>query len=80
MPPGLPNPKEMGRLVALAQVGAEMVVPIVLGVVADHYLDSSPWGVIVGTVLGFVGGLLHLLAMLKKFEASDASNDKPDRA
>ncbi|MBL8799314.1 MAG: AtpZ/AtpI family protein [Planctomycetia bacterium] len=78
MPPGLSNPKEMGRLVALAQVGAEMVVPIVVGVAVDHYWGWSPWGAIIGTVVGFGGGLLHLLAMLKRFEEIDASKRKPD--
>jgi len=78
MPSGRPNPKEMGRLVALAQVGAEMVVPIALGVAVDHYWGWSPWGVVVGTVLGFAGGLLHLLAMLRRFDEIDASKDQPD--
>ena len=68
MPPGKPDPSEMGRYFALAQVGVEMVVPIVIGVGLDSYLGTSPWGVVIGTVLGFSGGLIHLLAMLKRFD------------
>lgn len=68
MPLGLPSPTEMGRYVALAQVGMEMVAPIVIGLLLDTYLGWTPWGVVVGTVVGFVGGLAHLLVMLKKFD------------
>jgi F0F1-type ATP synthase assembly protein I len=77
MPLGLPNSREMGRYFALAQVGLEMVVPIVLGVVADSYLGWTPWGVVLGVVVGFVGGLAHLLSMLKRFE-NERSEKPPD--
>ena len=49
MPLGLPNSREMGRYFALAQVGLEMVVPIVIGVLADSYFGWGPWGVVVGS-------------------------------
>jgi len=64
MSPILPgDPKEVGRLMALASVGAEMVAPIVMGLLLDKYLGWQPWGVVAGAVLGCVGGILHL-AML----------------
>jgi F0F1-type ATP synthase assembly protein I len=53
--------KDFGRLTAYGQVGMEMVGPIVLGLVIDHYGHTAPWGVVVGAVLGFVGGLIHLI-------------------
>jgi F0F1-type ATP synthase assembly protein I len=55
-------------------------MPIVLGVILDYYLNWTPWGVVCGTVLGFVGGLLHLLALLKRFdkEQSDKPPEKPE--
>ncbi|OAI53168.1 hypothetical protein AYO44_16245 [Planctomycetaceae bacterium SCGC AG-212-F19] len=74
MPLGLPNPTEMGRYFALAQVGLEMVAPIVVGVLVDTYLGWTPWGVVVGTIVGFVGGLAHLLLMLKQFDKQPPGN------
>ena len=77
MPLGRPSPSEMGRYFALAQVGLEMVVPIGIGVGLDSYLGWTPWGVVVGTVVGFAGGLTHLLAMLKKFDEHPGNPPQP---
>jgi F0F1-type ATP synthase assembly protein I len=68
--------RQMGRLFALAQVGFEMVVPIALGLFLDDRLGWTPWGVTAGAVLGLVGGMAHLLMMLKKFEQAEASSKR----
>jgi F0F1-type ATP synthase assembly protein I len=52
---------ELGRYLAMAQVGLEMVVPIVIGTVVDERLGWAPWGVTVGAVVGLGGGLYHLV-------------------
>jgi F0F1-type ATP synthase assembly protein I len=67
-----PDPKDMGRYFALAQVGLEMVVPIVGGLFIDNWLGSAPWAVIIGAVLGPVFGLVHLVLLLKRFEPKDS--------
>lgn len=68
-----PNPREMGRLLALSQVGLEMVAPIVLGYFLDQQLDWSPWGVIAGAALGLFGGLWHLVTLLQRYDKQDSS-------
>jgi F0F1-type ATP synthase assembly protein I len=73
MLPEMPDRNEMGRYFALGQIGMEMVVPIVAGLVADHYLGWRPWGVIVGAVLGPVGGFVHLVHLLNKMDSKDSS-------
>lgn len=60
---GSTDPQKMARYLALSQVGLEMVAPIILGLVLDHYLGWSPWGVVVGAVLGLTGGLVHLVQL-----------------
>ena len=45
------------------QVGLEMVAPLVLGLVLDHYLGWAPWGVIGGAMLGLFGGVAHLVVI-----------------
>jgi len=63
MPPNLPNPRELGYYLSLAQVGMEMVVPIGLGAWAQDVFDFRPWGVVVGAALGLIVGLTHLVLL-----------------
>jgi F0F1-type ATP synthase assembly protein I len=68
------SPRQLGQYYALAQVGMEMVTPLVAGVLLDYYLESSPWGSVVGAVLGFVGGLVHLIALVNSKKHKDSSH------
>ena len=80
MLPELPDRNDMGRYVALSQVGLEMVAPIVAGLLIDHYLDWRPWALIAGAVLGLVGGLVHLVHLLNKMDSKDSSqSDRESR-
>jgi fatty acid desaturase len=71
-----PDSREMGFYFALAQVGFEMVVPIGVGLVLNWWLGWGAWLVIVGAVLGLVGGLAHLVALLNRHE-KDAKQQRP---
>jgi hypothetical protein len=76
MPIGPVDPKEFGYYVTLSQAGIEMVVPMALGIVADYLLGWPAWGVVLilgGAILGFVGGFLHLLHLLKQREGDGSS-------
>jgi len=78
--PERPDRKDMGRYVGLSQIGLEMVVPIVAGLLLDRYLDWTPWATIAGAVLGLCGGLVHLVHMLGKMDAGDsAPSDRESR-
>jgi F0F1-type ATP synthase assembly protein I len=57
-------PSDYGWYLTLAQLGTEMVAPIVVGLILDHQLETRPWFTIGGAVLGFVGGFAHLLYVL----------------
>jgi F0F1-type ATP synthase assembly protein I len=75
--PQMPNPREMGRYLALSQIGVEMAAPVVVGVLLDRYFGFGPWGAIGGAVLGLVGGLIHLVHLANKMEGGDADKDRP---
>ncbi len=80
MLPGSQDPKELGFYFALSQVGMEMVAPVALGALLDHYLHWAPWGTIVGAVLGLVGGMSHLIVLLNsrsREKSSQQSQDPP---
>ena len=64
--PGNTDRKELGKALALSQIGMEMVTPIALGLVIDYYLGWLPWATVVGAVLGLIGGLAHLVQLTKK--------------
>lgn len=81
MPEQRPDSREMGFYFALAQVGFEMVAPIGVGLLLNWWLDWGAWLVIVGAVLGVVGGVTHLVALLNRHEKDatkgEASDGKP---
>ncbi len=41
------------------------VVPALVGVFLDRKLGSSPWGVVVGSALGFLVGMVQLLRIAR---------------
>jgi F0F1-type ATP synthase assembly protein I len=72
-----PTPREMGYYMALAQVGVEMVVPIVAGHYLDEWLDTNPWITGIAAVAGFVLGMVHLILILRQKDRDETSQKKP---
>jgi F0F1-type ATP synthase assembly protein I len=74
-----PDPRGSNRYLLLGQIGMEMATPVALGVLGDYYLKTVPWFTIGGAVFGFVGGLLHLLSILKeeKDDRTPSSGQEP---
>ncbi|WP_420455060.1 AtpZ/AtpI family protein [Rubrivirga sp.] len=48
------------------QIAASMLLFVGLGLLVDRWLDTSPWGVVVGAVLGMVGILALVLRMARE--------------
>lgn len=69
---------EIARYAAFAQIGFEMAAPIALGVWLDIRHGWLPWGTAIGTVVGFVGGLLHVFALLRRFERDEKASRSRD--
>lgn len=68
------DPKELGRLMTLAHVGTEMVVPIGLGLLVDWWLGTLPWFGVVGVFVGFIVGLVHLIQLNNRPEPPKSPN------
>lgn len=52
----------------LSQVGFEIAGPIGIGALIDSWMGWSPWGVILGTLAGFAGGMTHLIQLANRPE------------
>ncbi len=59
-----PPARPAGWYLALGQIGLEMVAPLFLGLWLDHLWNTRPWLMLAGIVIGFVGGLAHLIQMV----------------
>lgn len=62
----VPGGKAGGDFQGLALAGTvvgELVVPILIGLWLDNRYGWSPWGVSIGTVVGFVGTITHMLIL-----------------
>jgi F0F1-type ATP synthase assembly protein I len=71
-----PDAKELGFYFSLAQVGLEMVTPMCVGITLDYYLDWRPWATVVGLIVGFVGGITHMIVMVSRHDYSGPSKPR----
>jgi F0F1-type ATP synthase assembly protein I len=71
MPEETPDPREVGRYYALAQAGLEMVAPLVIGAFLDYKLGWAPWATVIGAIIGFVGGTMHLIIMAQRMDRDE---------
>lgn len=54
--------EKIGRALRLpVEFGSGVLVGMGLGWLVDHFLGSSPWGMVVFVIIGFCAGLLNLL-------------------
>jgi F0F1-type ATP synthase assembly protein I len=78
--PKEPDPRETGRAFAIAQIGLEMVAPIGIGLALDYYLGTLPWVTVVCAVVGFVGGMIHLVLLVQDQDVEERRKPPGDSA
>jgi len=62
-------PKKYREFLGLGvEIAATITVPIVLGYLLDIYLLSSPWGLLIGAVLGIVFFFFTVFRIAKKLD------------
>jgi F0F1-type ATP synthase assembly protein I len=72
MPDRPPRTRALSYVIALSQVGLEMVVPIVLGILLDRWLGTVPWLLVAGVLIGLFGGLAHMMMILNRMDRSNS--------
>jgi F0F1-type ATP synthase assembly protein I len=79
MPERGADERRFGLYLTLGQAGMEMVAPLGLGVLLDHWLGTRPWLTVIGAVVGFVGGLGHMIVLARRLnEEADRRGRKRD--
>ena len=54
-----------------------MVAPLIVGLVIESVLGTSPWLMLAGILLGFVGGLAHIIMLTNKHDAQERRKKSP---
>jgi F0F1-type ATP synthase assembly protein I len=54
----------------LMSVAFQFTVPALLGYLADRWIGSLPWFTLLGAILGFVIGMLELIAIAREKSGS----------
>lgn len=59
-------PKQYREYLSLGtEIALSLSVPIILGCYADGYVDSKPFGVIIGALIGILLFFLRILRLIK---------------
>jgi F0F1-type ATP synthase assembly protein I len=48
-------------------IAAAMIVPLILGYLVDNFLHTSPFGVLIGLVLGITASFYAAVAQLRPY-------------
>lgn len=71
------DPRQLGRYYAMAQVGMEMVVPIVVGWWLDQQLATDPWLLVFGAIGGLTLGIVQLVRLTRDEDTKPPGDAKP---
>jgi F0F1-type ATP synthase assembly protein I len=76
----MPEGREIAFYYSVAQVGVEMVVPIGVGLAIDYRFGLLPWATVVGAVVGFAVGILHLISLVnRRHDSGPTRSDREPR-
>ena len=53
------------------EFGAGVIVGALLGFGADHFLHTSPWGLLIGLTLGFVTGVVNVVRVAQSYNRAN---------
>lgn len=65
-------PEEYAKYLGLgAEIAALLVIPIIGGFLVDKFLETNPFGILIGSVIGLVGFFALVLRLAKEQVNSD---------
>jgi F0F1-type ATP synthase assembly protein I len=73
-------PKQYREYLSLgAEIALSLSVPIILGSYADGYVDSEPFGVIIGALIGILLFFLRILRLIKDPGVDKRTTEQADK-
>ena len=63
----------IGLYYALATCGIEMVAPMIGGILVDKWLNTSPIFTVIAVIVGFVGGITHMVLISSQINKAERS-------
>ena len=73
-------PKQYREYLSLGtEIALSLSVPIILGSYADGYIDSKPFGVIIGALIGILLFFLRILRLIKNSGVDKRKTEQADK-
>ena len=73
-------PKQCREYLSLGtEIALSLSVPIILGSYADGYVDSKPFGVIIGALIGILLFFLRILRLIKNSGVDKRTTEQADK-
>jgi ATP synthase protein I len=69
-----PPPPQSPASLALrfgGEFGAAVIVGALLGYGVDHFLHTSPWGLLIGLMLGFATGVVNVVRVAQSYNRAN---------
>jgi ATP synthase protein I len=72
-PQSTPPPRSPATLALRfgGEFGAGVIVGALLGYGVDHFLHTSPWGILIGLMLGFAAGLVNIVRVAQAYNRAN---------
>jgi len=62
---------------SVSTIGLEFSLPAVIGLTIDRHWHTTPVATLIGAVLGFLAGMMHILAVARSSSAPTKSASRP---
>lgn len=73
------SPDEIRSVGMIYVLVSEFVSPIVLGLLADYALGTSPWGLLIGVVFGLIVGGFGVMRLIRQLDAADKRKNEQQK-
>ena len=81
-PDGASAPPDSAASLAVkfgGEFGAAIIVGALLGIGLDRFLHTTPWGVLIGTGVGFVAGVVNVVRTAQSFNRANPPDPNAPR-
>lgn len=74
--PGTPSARDHRSVARVYQLISELVAPIVLGLLVDWQFATSPWGLLIGTLVGLLMGGWGVSRLIRQLDREAQNSER----